>query len=123
MLHGATNDVLANHLKPFLQGHPVLCDSAEPKSIAELRLHGIPARGAKKGRDSLWHSIQWLRQHTLIIDKRCTRFLAEIEGWAFQKSSSGENTRLPRPGNDHLLDALRYALNEDMAPRMAVRYT
>lgn len=121
LLHGATNDVLARHLKPFLAGRPVLCDSAEPKSIAELRLHGIPARGAKKGRDSVAHGIQWLRQHTLVVDERCDHFLKEVEGWCFQKSPSGENLSLPRPGNDHLLDALRYALHEDMAPRMAVK--
>ncbi len=123
VLHGATNDVLAAELKPFAKGQYVLCDSAEPKSIAELRLHGIHARGAKKGRDSLWHSIQWLRQHTILVDPRCENFLREIEGWSFQKSPSGENTLLPRPGDDHLLDALRYALSEDMAPRMAIRYT
>lgn len=119
--HGLTNDCLAALLRPFCRGLYVFCDSAEPKSIAELRAHGVYALAAKKGRDSLWHSLQWLRQHELWVDTRCEHFIREIEGYSWLVGADGEPLPRPRPGHDHLIDAMRYALSADMQPKpMAV---
>ena len=117
---GLTNDVLAGLLRPMLLGHAVLCDSAEPKSIQELKQHGIRARAALKGPDSVAHGVQWLRQHTIVIDTKCENVIEEIEGWGFKKNMAGEVTGEPADRDNHLMDALRYALSEDMAPRRAI---
>ena len=120
--HGLTNDRLAALLRPFCRGLYAFCDSAEPKSIAELRALGVYALAAKKGKDSLWHSLQWLRQHEIVVNTRCTHFLEELEGYAWQTGRDGLPLPRPRPGSDHLIDALRYALSVDMQPRPAAIY-
>lgn len=120
--HGLTNDCLAALLRPMARGCYVLCDSAEPKSIAELRAHGVNALAARKGRDSLWHSLQWLRQHEIVVDARCDRLMRELEGYVWRTGPDGEPLPRPRPGSDHLIDALRYALSADMQPRATAIY-
>lgn len=120
--HGLTNDCLAALLRPLCRGLYAFCDSAEPKSIAELRAHGVYALAAKKGRDSLWHSLQWLRQHEIVADARCANLIREIEGYCWQTGPDGVPLPRPRPGNDHLIDALRYALSMDMEPKPRAIY-
>lgn len=115
-----TNDVLAGLLRPMVKGSAVMCDSAEPKSIEELRRYGIRAQPARKGPDSIAHGVRWLRQNSIVIDPRCENFIKEIEAWGFKKDPAGEVTREPGDRNNHLMDALRYALSEDMAPRRAI---
>ena len=50
---------------------PVICDSAEPKSIAEIRSYGINAIGAKKGPDSVEYGIKWLQDLEEIVIDPC----------------------------------------------------
>ena len=94
-------------------GVAIICDSAEPKSIAELRRMGVPAFPARKGPDSVLHGIQWLQQHDIIVDMRCTHIQKELMQYRWRKDTNGEPMPVPEPGNDHLLDALRYALEGD----------
>jgi len=110
---GLTNDVLAQRMSAFALGVAVICDSAEPKSIAELRRMGIPAFPARKGPDSVLHGIQWLQQHDIIVDVRCTHIQKELMQYRWRKDTNGDPMPVPEPGNDHLLDALRYALEGD----------
>lgn len=110
---GLTNDVLAGETLKMAGRAPVICDSGEPKSISELRRYGVMALPAKKGPDSVLHGLQWLNQQRLIITPRCPQFLLEAQNYRWTPDSRGES--LPRPqGEDHLLDALRYAMEPDM---------
>ncbi len=68
---GLTNDVLAQEVKARIGGDYVRCDSAEPKSIAELQMGGVRAIPAEKGKDSVVFGIQWLQQQAIVIDSRC----------------------------------------------------
>lgn len=109
---GLTNDVLAEKALEMAGRLPVICDSAEPKSIAELRRLGVNALPARKGADSVLHGLQWLAQQELVVSPDCPRIREELLGYAW--TPDGHGGSLPRPmGEDHLLDALRYAMERD----------
>ena len=110
---GLTNDVLADRLDDSIGRDEIICDSAEPKSIAELQRHNIRARGARKGKDSVTHGIQWLQQQTIIVDAKCVNFRNEIQSYQWKKDAGGNSLPVPVGKNDHLLDALRYAYEDD----------
>lgn len=109
-----TNDLLAADIKPLLADGYVTCDSAEPKSIKELQNHGVDARGARKGKDSVLHGIQWLQQHKIIIDERCMNTQNEFNMYQWAKDKDGNSLPRPIDKNNHIIDALRYAFEQDM---------
>lgn len=109
---GMTNDILAEEVKAMIGYEYVVCDSSEPKSIKELKNYGINAVGAKKGKDSVAHGIQWLQQQTVIIDKSCQNFKNEIQQYQW-KEIQGQAVPIPIDKNNHLIDALRYSYEEE----------
>lgn len=109
---GMTNDILAEEVKAMIGYEYVVCDSSEPKSIKELKNYGINAVGAKKGKDSVAHGIQWLQQQTIIIDKSCQNFKNEIQQYQW-KEVQGQAVPIPIDKNNHLLDGLRYAYEDE----------
>jgi phage terminase large subunit len=111
---GLTNDQIADAIKKLNIKNYIWCDSAEPKSIKELRNYGIKAQPVKKGQDSVVHGIQWLQQKNIIIDKKCVNFINEIQGYQWFKDKDGNVLNKPIPINDHLMDAIRYAYNSMM---------
>ena len=110
---GLTNDVLANDIIDMVGRDRVVCDSAEPKSIAEIRKYGISgAVGAQKGKDSIIHGIQWLQQQTIIIDTKCVNTRNEFMQYKWKEDKNGKAMRQPIDYNNHIIDALRYAYEE-----------
>lgn len=107
---------LAERLKAFVKRERVTCDSAEPRCIAELRALGVQAVAARKGPDSLLHGIQWLRGYQIVVDAGCADMIRELSAYCWKDGSPPQ----PRPGDDHLIDALRYALESEQMPRKAV---
>ncbi|WP_410177081.1 PBSX family phage terminase large subunit [Thermoclostridium stercorarium] len=94
----------------------VVADSAEPKSIAELRGYGINIRGARKGPDSVDYGIKFLQDlEEIIIDpERCSNTLREFVNYELEKDNNG-NFKAEYPDkNNHTIDAVRYALEDDM---------
>jgi phage terminase large subunit len=110
----ATNDVIAQEIKPFCGNDSVSCDSAEPKSIAELRKYGINATPALKGKDSITHGIQWLQQLKIYIDISCQETKNEFEMYQWQKNKDGEVLNVPIDKFNHHIDSIRYA-TEDLS--------
>jgi phage terminase large subunit len=111
---GLDNEALAHEIRERVGKRVLFCDSAEPKSIAELRKYGIDARGAPKGQDSVRHGIQWLQKHKIVIDRKCVQFRQEIEQYQWKKDKNGDSLAVPVDKNNHGLDALRYAMSYDM---------
>ena len=111
---GLTNDVLAAELKLMIERDYIKCDSAEPKSIAELQQYGINALSAQKGKDSVVHSIQWLQQQEIIVDSRCVNMIQEFQQYQWKKDKDGNSIRQPVDKNNHLIDALRYAYCDNL---------
>ncbi len=116
---GLTNSMLSERLKPFCGRNPITCDSAEPKSITELRSMGLVAIPAKKGKDSVVHGIQWLQGFEIVIDVRCTNLKQELTLYQWRKDKDGHSLAQPEDKNNHLIDALRYALENESLQRTA----
>ncbi len=117
---GLTNRQLAERLAPFVGSGYVICDSAEPKSIAELRGCGIFALPARKGPDSLMHGVQWLRGQEIVVDPRCKNLIRELTLYRWQRDREGNTLRRPQDSDNHLIDAMRYALENEMSERYAL---
>ena len=117
--YGYTNPMIAEWLSPVVGKEFVVCDSAEPKSIQELRNHGINAIGAKKGKDSVHHGIQFLQQHEIVIDRNCQETINEFQQYQWKKLRTGETTNIPADENNHHIDEIRYALEDEM-PQLKV---
>ena len=111
---GLTNDILAERVREMVQGDRIICDSAEPKSIQELRNHGVNSVGAMKGKDSVKFGIDWLKQQTIVVDKSCVNLQNELSQYHWKKDAGGNSLPVPVDKNNHLIDALRYALEDDM---------
>jgi phage terminase large subunit len=112
---GLTNDRLADEAFSLVGSQVITCDSAEPKSVAELARYELSTRSAVKGKDSVLHGIQWLQQHSIIIDTKCINFRNEIQGYKWKEDKGGVALPVPVDTDNHLIDALRYAYESDMA--------
>ena len=97
-------------------GKDIVCDSAEPKSIAEMRSYGLRVRGAKKGPDSVEYGIHWLQglDEIVIDDKRCPNAAREFTRYELDRDARGEFKAGYPDHDNHLIDAVRYACEDDM---------
>jgi phage terminase large subunit len=113
---GLTNDILALRIKGIIGDKRVVCDSAEPKSITELRQYGVSAVGAIKGKDSVNFGIQWLQQQTIVIDTKCINTRNEFQQYHRKEDKMGNTLDDPVDAFNHIVDATRYAYEEDSLP-------
>lgn len=88
-------------------------DSAEPKSIDEIKNKGVNMEPTEKGKDSIIHGIQWIHQYELIVDERCYKVREELENYTWKKDKkTGEYVNEPVDTFNHTIDAIRYGLNK-----------
>lgn len=92
----------------------ITADSAEPKSIDQLKSFGLRIKGAEKGRDSVNAGIQFIQDFEIIIHPRCINFLTEISNYTWDKDKFGNKLNRPIDDFNHLMDAMRYALEKYM---------
>ncbi|MGN0149004.1 MAG: PBSX family phage terminase large subunit [Clostridia bacterium] len=119
---GMSNTAAAEKIKEKkICNKPIICDSAEPKSIRDLREHGLRVRGAKKGPDSIEYGIKFLQSlDEIIIDgKRCPNAEREFCCYAIEKDINGEFKSCYPDRDNHTIDAARYALEEEINHRHA----
>ena len=90
----------------------ITADSAEPKSIDELKGYGMRVKPAQKGKDSVQNGIQWIQELEIIIHPRCVNFLTEISNYTWDKDKFGNKLNVPIDDFNHLMDAMRYALEQ-----------
>lgn len=88
----------------------VIADSAEPKSIDEIRLYNVPMFPAQKGSDSVNQGIQLIQSLPISVTKRSTNLLKEYHNYLWQEDRDGRIINKPTQGLDHALDAARYAI-------------
>lgn len=100
----------------------VLCDSAEPKSIADWKAEGIAARSApKQGAYNVRNSIKWLQQRAkIVVLPRCKMTAEELTNYSYVLTPSGELTAQLPDANNHAIDALRYAVATIIADKQMV---
>jgi len=89
----------------------ITCDSAEPKSIADYRSQAINAKEAIKGPGSVDYGMKWLQKRKLVIDPRRTpNAYREFTSYEYEKNKDDEWMSGYPDANNHLIDALRYAM-------------
>ena len=111
-----SNRAAADLIKPEAGGARITCDSAEPKSIDEVRGYGLRVVGARKGPDSVEYGIKWLQDlEEIVIDPaRCPETAREFSGYELERDREG-NFKAGYPDKDnHHIDAVRYACEDDM---------
>ncbi len=100
-------------LKKGYAKEKIRADSAEPKSIAELRELGLyKIKSAKKGKDSVNNGIQFIKSFKIVINPTCQNFINEISNYTWAKDKYGAFTNKPIDEHNHLLDAMRYAIED-----------
>ncbi len=118
---GASYDTLAREILQRQHGvrRMVTADSSEPRSIAELHGRGVTIAGARKGPGSREHGFRWLQDlREIIIDAARTPNAArEFCGYEYAIDGMGNFKAQYPDGNDHVIDAVRYALEDVMARR------
>lgn len=119
---GLTNRMIYDRLVSMGYGkESIVCDSAEPKSIAELRGYGLRAKAAVKGKDSISHGIQYIQGLTIYIHPRCVNFITEIQNYTFDKDKFGNAINQPIGDFNHLMDAMRYALEKYAMGKVTIK--
>lgn len=104
-------DILTNLPKVM-----IVADSAEPKSIDELRLYGLSVIPANKGKDSVMHGIQAVQHQRISVTKRSVNIIKEYRNYMFMKDKkTGYIVNEPEQGWDHHMDGIRYAITS-LAP-------
>ena len=111
---GMSDDELVRVCGEMVGNQYVICDSAEPKTIDYLVNNGIRAVAAVKGADSINRGIRWLQGYEIIIDVQCQNFKNEIEQYHWAEDKQGNAMAKPVDANNHLIDALRYALCDEI---------
>ncbi len=88
----------------------IIADSAEPKSIVELREAGLGRiQAARKGKDSINNGIQFLQSYQIIVHPKCVNFKTEISQYCWDKDRFDKPINKPVDAANHLMDAMRYA--------------
>lgn len=120
---GITNRMLDSQTPAQYKRELTFADSAEPKSIEELRQdYGWKITGVKKGPGSVDHGVQWLQSlDAIVIDPaRCPLAAREFTNYSLEQRKDGEViSRYPDKDN-HSIDAVRYGMNHDMQSTGAV---
>lgn len=98
----------------------ITCDSAEPKSVADYRAMGLPAKAAVKGPGSVDYGMKWLQRRKIVIDrKRTPNAYNEFVNYEYDRNKDGDIISGYPDENNHLIDAARYAV-ERISRRMGV---
>jgi phage terminase large subunit len=91
----------------------IIADSAEPKSIDEIKRYGFNIKPATKGPDSIMNGIDILKRHRLYVTKQSTNLIKELNNYKWVTDKNGNKLNKPVDAFNHALDAVRYvALNK-----------
>lgn len=124
---GLSNKKIAERIEKMgFNKERITADSAEPKSIDELKGMGLRVYGAAKGKDSIQNGIQWIQDLEIIIHPRCVNFLTEISNYTWDTDKFGVKLNAPIDDFNHLMDAMRYALEQyikNNKPKLNTRIT
>lgn len=93
----------------------IVADGARPEIIAEIKRGGYRCIAADKGAGSVLRGIERVSEYQIEYDGKDLE--REYLSYAWRKKKSGELQDEPQDGNDHLMDALRYAIDDLSRPR------
>ena len=104
--HMSIGDII-DGLKGIEYTTPILCDSADPRMIDEIKSAGFSAVPADKGQGSIEYGIEQVKKQKLYIDKNSVNINKEIRGYKYPDTGK---INVPLKTNDHAMDAMRYAI-------------
>lgn len=107
---GLLNSELSSLMKQNKVLGEIYCDSAEPKSIAELKRYGHQVKPVEKGKDSIKFGIQLVQEYKLLITKRSINVLEEMSKYMWKKNRDGGYETTPIDIYNHAMDAMRYGI-------------
>ena len=108
-LKGLSNKQIADTIKNQPQAL-VIADSAEPKSIDEIKSYGVNIIGADKGKDSVTYGIQLIQDQRISVTKRSTNIIKEYRNCLWKTDKDGKIINEPEHLFSHSMDAIRYGL-------------
>jgi phage terminase large subunit len=114
---GLTNQDIFDEIKKLgLQEEIIICDSAEPKSIEELRRLGAYCKPSQKGKGSVLNGIQVIKEYEVFASKQSKNLLQEYQYYIWDSNRDGKSiNKIKQNGMDHLMDALRYAVTTGLS--------
>jgi phage terminase large subunit len=92
----------------------VYADSAEPKSIAELRTLGHKVLPCTKGKDSIVYGINLINQNKIYVTSRSKNLIKELQSYTWMKDREGNTINKPIDAFNHCIDAARYAITSQL---------
>lgn len=119
---GMSNEMIAETIERMgYRKERITADSAEPKSIDRLKILGlIHVRAARKGIDSINNGIDFIQDYKIVIHPRCIHFLTEISNYTWAEDRFGKKINKPIDDFNHLMDAMRYAMEQFNKKKMGV---
>ena len=107
---GLTNPDIAARAKEagLGRGDIIIADSAEPKSIHEIKNMGLWVVPSVKGADSIAVGLDILRRYVIHFTRRSQGIIGNAKSYQWKRDRDGKNTNDPQDGNDHGIDAIRY---------------
>ena len=112
---GMSNEAIAEEVgRAGYSKEKITGDCAEPKSIDRLYTLGLTRiQKARKGKDSVNNGIDFIQDYHIIIHPKCVNFLTEISNYTWDTDSkTGKKLNVPIDDFNHLMDAMRYALED-----------
>ena len=120
---GLSNKQIADFIKNLPDPQTlVVADSAEPKSIDEIKMNGVNIIPCTKGKDSINYGIQLMQDKPTSITKRSVNGIKESRNYMWKTDKDGRNLGMPDGGLDHFLDATRYAVASDQPSKTFKAY-
>jgi phage terminase large subunit len=120
---GLSNKQIADFIKNLPDPQTlVIADSAEPKSIDEIKMNGVNIIPCTKGKDSINYGIQLMQDKPTSITKRSVNGIKESRNYMWKTDKDGRNLGIPDGGLDHFLDAVRYAVASDQPTKTFKAY-
>ena len=112
---GMSNSDMAKEMKRLKVGSSktIVGDSAEPKTISELKSYGFNIRGAKKGADSIKHGIALLQDYEMLVTSNSLNLIKELRHYAW----NDKKANVPIDNYNHLIDGMRYLATEKLSNR------
>jgi phage terminase large subunit len=102
---------------------PIWGDSAEPKTIDELRRRGLNVKATAKGRDSINIGIDMIRRYRLHVTSRSSNLIKELRNYKYHEDKQGRVTNKPIDAFNHGCDAMRYSIYNTLARPNYGRYS
>lgn len=122
---GLTNKDISDRMEALgvSKGALIVADSAEPKSIEELRRYGWTIDGVKKGKDSVMFGINLLKGYAINVHSSSLNLIKELEQYKWKVNKNGDSLNVPIDDYNHAIDALRYLIMHKFSKKGYGQYT